>query len=112
MVKKLSELLRNRVIRFIVIEGLIFAGVGVLSLASGISFNMGLTIVGVAILVLQFSGGRYRVDSRGMGSYALEKQYLKDVQNQSAQRASQLVGEFMVIGLVPLVIGILLAFVA
>lgn len=111
MIEKIGELLHKRVIRLIVIESLIFALVAVFSLATGFKFSMGLTAVGAVLLVLQFSGGRYRIDSRGMGSYTFEKQVLKDVQKQQPQRAFALMNELTVISLIPLVTGLLLEFI-
>lgn len=111
MIEKFRKLSSNRIFRLIAIESLIFALVGVFSLATGFKFSTGLTAVGAIILVLQFSGGRYRIDNRRMGSYAFEKQVLKDIQNQQPQRSFALMNELTVISLIPLVSGLLLEFI-
>jgi hypothetical protein len=108
MVTKFSALLQNRIIRLFVIESLLFAVIGVFSLMTGLQFSLGLLGVGAIILVLQFSGGRQRFSSRAIGSYMLEKQYLQDIQNEPVQRTTTLVNEFLLIGVIPLVIGLLL----
>lgn len=105
MIEKLQELLHNRLIRFLAIEGAILLLVGVLSLVARFPLGTGLTLLGAAILVLQFAGGGQRVNPRSIG---LEQQILRDIEKQRFGRAAQFMNELVLIGLATLALGILI----
>jgi hypothetical protein len=107
MFHKLADISRTRFIR---IEVAIFGIVGVIALLFHFNYGTGLVVVGALTMLLRFSATPRNNLPMATGSYTMEKQVLKDVQDtRQMRRTYELFNDLFVVGAVPLVIGIVLS---
>lgn len=109
MFKKLVDITRMRFFR---IELAIFGIVGLLALLFHFSYGTGLLIVGALLLLMRFSSTPRNNMAMGTGSYTMERQILKDIQNPGLnQRAFAMMNDMLIIALLPLIIGVIVSLI-
>src|SRR5215207_2182753 len=103
-------LTRTPLSRLIVFEIIIFGVVGLVCSLIRFDYSMGLALVGAALLAMRIrtTPNAY---SGGAGIEKLERQYVQDVNNPSLMRRGyDFISDLLVVGLIPLIVGIVLAF--
>jgi hypothetical protein len=101
----------NVLLRFALIQAVIFGGVGLVSLAAGWDYSMALAGAGAVIMVLRLFGGTPRVYNRHLGVETLERYSMRETRDlNTARRGRALMNDLFFIGIVPFVAGIALAF--
>jgi hypothetical protein len=108
---KLTKFLERPLGKLIVIEAIIFGIVGILSVILGFTYSSGLMLVGAAIFVLRFTGGSSAPHfSRGALSYELQNQHLRELKDiNQMKRRFDFTNDLLIIGAIPLVIGVILS---
>jgi hypothetical protein len=103
--------LQHPLVRFVVVEAAIFGIIGLLCLALKWDYSIALALAGAAIMALRI-GSAPRTYDRNVGIYAYERQFIRDARDIGMiHRMQQFSSDLFVIGIVPLVAGIVLAFV-
>lgn len=115
MLTQLRKLKQNHLVRFMTIEILLIALIGLVCLIARFQISTALMIVGGAVIFLQFPGPGRSINVLGMGqllgSYVFEKQYLDEIRRHEFQRTSESVNELEMIGLILVIVGLLIEFV-
>jgi hypothetical protein len=104
------SLTRTPLSRLIVFEIIIFGVVGLVCSIIRFDYSMGLALAGAALLAMRIrtTPNAY---SGGAGIEKLERQYIQDVNNPSLMRRGyDFISDLLIVGLIPLVVGIVLAF--
>jgi hypothetical protein len=112
-VKMSTQLLKQPLVKLLVIEVVIFGIIALLAVSLQFTYSTGLIMIGLAILLIRFSGASSSTTfAKSAFSYELQNQYLKDVRNpQLAHERLQALNDFLIIGLIPLVGGVILSLV-
>jgi hypothetical protein len=96
--------------RLIVFEIIIFGVVGLVCSIIRFDYSMGLAIVGAALLAMRFRTTP-NLYTGGIGNERLERGFIRDANNPTLmQRGYDFIGDLLVVGLIPLIVGIVLAF--
>jgi hypothetical protein len=100
--------------RLFMVELVIFAIVGLVSLASGMEYGVALILAGFGAVVLGFmgssSGARLQgIQRHGLGSNTMEQQFVRDFNDyEQIERTQSMLYDLIVISAIPIFVGIVM----